>query len=144
MNVSREVVFLIGGGIAYLIIKDVFRFVKFLIDKWSTKPVPPPPNPSDREGQTDAEMLRNISGKLDGVATCVSQLKVEFGINKTKMDFLAKTMKEQNGALKQAALELKKMAIECASRLATCSGRFNKLEEKVGEIKPRRGRPKKS
>lgn len=131
MIVPTEVYYLIGGGVTYLILKDIFKFVR-----WGVEKITRNNNPVQEvvqevvKDKNDREVLELILRKTESTGKCLNDLKLDFVKYKTMFGFLSEAVKEQNGSLKVAAEKMSQMAQECATRLVTCRGKFEGLEKK--------------
>lgn len=128
MIIPTEMYYVIGGGIAYLILKDVFKFIRWSREKFFSKEVVDPP-PVDTSGKDDREVLDLILGKVNGVCETTQNLSVEFGVLKTKMDYLGRFQKEQNGAVKKMAEKIGGVAKDFSVTAAVCQTRFTAIEK---------------
>lgn len=129
MNIPTEMYYLIGGGVTYLILKDVFKFIKYGIETLRAKASA---NPVVVKDKGDREVLELILRKTETTGKCLSDLKLEFVEYKTKFCFLSEAVKEQNGSVKEATGKITQLLQNFATRFVVCDGRFKALEKDKG------------
>lgn len=118
MEISRELAIVIGTGIALLILREVFAFVRWILKK----------NPGSKG---DDNTLKRIEEKLDGVGTDMGQFKVDMGIVKTKVDFFVANKEARQKELKEVTEKLAEIPQKYADQMLKCEKRFGKIEGKV-------------
>jgi len=136
--ISKELSYIMAGGIGFLLLKEAIAFIRWAVEKLGTKNNPGP-SPVPR-GMSEREMLSSILAKLDKVDRCVGQLKVEFAAHKTTLSFLSEQAKNNSLGIRDTANRLSEIGKECATRLATCSARFDSMEREVRKTRRRKSK----
>jgi len=119
MEISRTVAAVIGTGIALLILKEVFNFVRWILNRMRKNP-----------GSEADDPLKRIEEKLDGVSTDMGQCKVDLGIVKTQVDFFVANKETQRKELKEVTDKLAEIPQKYADQVLKCEKRFGKIESK--------------
>jgi len=122
LQISKEVAYVLGGGIALVILERVFAFIRWL---WKTTRAGNPTNLSDRE------LMERILTKVDGVCDNVGQVQVEMGVVKTELSYFARNQKKQWKKLDDAAAKLSDVSETIGKQILKCDKRFSLLERAV-------------
>lgn len=155
-QVPKYLVFLLGGGMALLLLKESVAFVKWAVKaiaglsgKASAGPAAAQTvsqgnveqkvnveQGGENPGEVKAEVLSRIFECTSQTNAAVGLLAVEVGRLTERVSFMAGKQGEQNGDVKALTAAVSEMKTACAKRLLNCEKRFSGLHEKVlvGEL----------
>ena len=126
MTIPSQLAYLIGAGIALLILERVFAFIKWIVMK----------NNDSRKEQlfgnpyslSDREILEKLLTKSDISTAAIGVLAVDMGIVGTKVENLIKVQEKQNGSVD-------KLRESYDEQAKLCNKRFSRLERRNCEGK---------
>ncbi len=128
MNISSSIIYLLSGGIALLVLKEVFKFMKWWAERygWLSKPTQ-----STIVNKADREVLELIHTKISSTSSCLTALHLDFVRYKTKFEFLVQSVRTQNGSLASVTKAMTELSAKFSTTTAVCDKRFEAVEEKI-------------
>jgi len=133
MTISNEMTYLLGGGVALLLLKEAIKFIQWGIVKLSNRKSTQPVDPSPDTSPSEKELLGQILKSLAGTNKDVSALAVSAATLEAKMTFIADECKKLGDGARLTQEKIDRNYADWQKQVQVCMGRFATLETLTSE-----------